>query len=113
MSARLPQRSLATYLVEVYLPKLGGDELPKAAARARSAASEMAREGTPVRFLRSIFIPEDETCFSLYEGPSAEAVREASERAGISFERVAEATDIAAAEIENLEREREDEDSRV
>jgi hypothetical protein len=28
--------------------------------RARIAAEELAREGKPVRFLRSIFVPEDE-----------------------------------------------------
>ena len=84
------------YLVEVYVPRLGEDELQRAAERARSAAEEMSREGIPLRFIRSVFIPEDETCFWLYEGPSAAAVGEASRRAAISFERVVEARQFAA-----------------
>jgi hypothetical protein len=43
----------------------------------------MRREGTPVRFLRSIFVPENDTCFLLYEAPTARSVREAAGRAGL------------------------------
>jgi hypothetical protein len=46
-------------------------------------------EGTPVRYLRSIFVPEDEICFLLYEAGSADAVREAALRARLPVERVA------------------------
>lgn len=55
------------------------------------AAEELSREGTPVRYLRTIFVPEDETCYLLYEAVSAEAVRAAADRAEFRFERVAEA----------------------
>lgn len=81
------------YLVEVYLSRAGSDGLAAAAARARSAAETMALEGLHVRWLRTIFVPEDETCFYLYEAASAEFVREAGRRAGLVFERV-----LAAAE---------------
>ena len=47
--------------------------------------------GTPVRYLRSLFVPDDETCFLLYEAASAEAVRETVRRAGLAFERITEA----------------------
>ncbi len=50
----------------------------------------MAREGTQVRFLRSIFVPGDEICLLLITGPSAEAVAEVVRRASITFERVVE-----------------------
>lgn len=60
---------------------------------ARSAAEERTRWGTQVRYLRSVFIPEDETCLLLYEAPSAEAVREAARGAGLQFERVLEAVE--------------------
>ena len=43
----------------------------------------MRREGTPVRFLRSIFVPESDLCFLLYEAPTAKSVREAAGRAGL------------------------------
>lgn len=41
----------------------------------------MRREGEHVRFLRSVFVPEDDACFFLYEGASAQAVRDAATRA--------------------------------
>jgi hypothetical protein len=58
----------------------------------------MTREGTDVRFLRSIFVPEDETCFYLFEATSADTVREAAARAGLAFGRVAEAVAVAQGE---------------
>ena len=55
------------------------------------AAEELTREGTPIRVLRSIFVPEDETCFYLYEAESVEAVREAARRAVLPVGSIAEA----------------------
>ncbi len=78
---------MASFLVEVYAP-MRADALARAVARARRAASEMSREGTPIRHLRATFIPEDETCFHLFEAPSMEAAGEASRRAGLPFARV-------------------------
>jgi hypothetical protein len=78
-----------TYLVEVYQPRAGAD---KASARARTAAEAVSRAGTPIRYVRSIFVPEDETCFHVFESSSKEAVVAATERAAFAFARIAEAT---------------------
>ena len=86
--------TLARYhLVELHRPGDGWGELQAVAARARSAAEELSAEGTPVRFLRSIFVPDDETCFHLFEGTTA-AVAEASSRAEIAFELIVESVDL-------------------
>jgi Nickel responsive protein SCO4226-like len=77
---------VAKYLVELYSPTAGSGDLPSAAARARS--KEVARSRQEVRYLRSIFVPGDELCFLLYEGPSAEAVAEAVRQAAITFDRI-------------------------
>jgi len=45
-----------------------------------------------------IVVPGDETCFDLDGADSADAVAEASGRAGIAFARVAEAVQAAAGE---------------
>jgi hypothetical protein len=79
------------FLVEVYLPRGGGDGLELRTAQARTAAEELTGEGTPVTFLHSIFVPEDETCFFLYEAVSADDVREVVRRAALPLEHVAEA----------------------
>lgn len=62
------------------------------------AAAELTREGTPVRCLRSIFVPEDETCFLLCEAGSAAAVLETAQRAALTFERIAEAVGTTGLE---------------
>jgi hypothetical protein len=84
---------MTRYLVELYLSRAGSNGLAAATERARSAAEAMAREGLHVQWLRTIFVPDDETCFHLYEAASAELVGEAVGRAGIGFERVLAATE--------------------
>jgi hypothetical protein len=71
------------YTVELRMPQAGWADVQAAAARARAAC-----EGGPVRFLRSIFVPEDDACFFLYEGPSAQSVRAAALRARLGVRRV-------------------------
>ncbi len=44
----------------------------------------MTEEGNPVRFVRSIFVPEDDTCFFLYRARTREIVHEAARRAELS-----------------------------
>ena len=83
------------YLVEEFSAGLGEQELRQAAVRARAAAQELTSEGTPVRYLRSLFVPDDELCLWLYEATSAEAVGEATRRAAIEVERVVAAVSIA------------------
>jgi len=79
------------FLVELARSPLGWSELQALTARARTAAEEVSRDGPSVRFLRAIFVPEDETCFFLYEGPNAGAVVEAGRRAALRFRSVVEA----------------------
>ena len=59
-------------------------------------AEQITREGRPVRLLRSIAVPEEETCFYLFQAQTADVVREAATRAGLRFERIVEATEDEA-----------------
>ncbi len=74
---------MTRYVVEVYAPNVAKERLAELASRAQTAAAELSRAGAEVRYLRSVLVPEDETCFHHFEGPSVEAVRRASERAGL------------------------------
>jgi 2-succinyl-5-enolpyruvyl-6-hydroxy-3-cyclohexene-1-carboxylate synthase len=76
------------YTVELRVPRTGWGDLQEAAARARQATEQMRREGKHVRFLRSIYVPEDDACFFLYEGSSARAVQAAVARAQLGAVRV-------------------------
>lgn len=80
------------FLVEAYVSRETGHDDPPLLDEISSAVKAISRQGTPVRFLRSIFVPNDETCFYLFQAPSIEAVRQAAERAGLRVERISEAT---------------------
>jgi hypothetical protein len=83
---------VAEFLLEQYVSRTDSAAVERGEERARVAAEQLTREGTPVRFLRSIFVPEDETGFYLYEAASVEVVRELAKRAALPYERVVEAT---------------------
>jgi Protein of unknown function (DUF4242) len=82
---------LATFLVEAHEPRSRAGTLSELEARAGAAAADLSSVGTAVRYVRSFFVPEDETCFHVFEATSADAVRAASERAGLAAQRIVEA----------------------
>ena len=90
---------MPVYMVERHLPGITTDQLGAAAARAKSTTADMSQKGTPVRYLRSTFVPGEEKCFCLFEGPSADAVKQANERARIPFERIVEAMHLSAEDV--------------
>ena len=82
---------MAEFLVESYVPRTDADGVAGRSERAREAASAMNREGCSVRFVRSIFVPEEEMAFYVFEAASADEVRDAAQRAAIEIESVVEA----------------------
>jgi hypothetical protein len=70
-----------------------------AAKRAKQTTLAMTREGTPVRYMRSIFIPGEDKCYCLFEGESADTVRQANERAELPVKSISEAWSITTVEI--------------
>jgi len=79
------------FLVETYISRSQPTGGPRASAELSEAAEQVTREGHPVRLVRSIVVPEEETCFYLFQAQTADAVREAATRAGLHFGRVLEA----------------------
>jgi hypothetical protein len=76
------------FLVEVYAPRSAA--VSELEAAARSAAEAPPSRRARVRYLDSVFVPEDETCFHLFEACSAEDVCRAATRAGLRCQRVVE-----------------------
>jgi hypothetical protein len=81
------------YLVEAYVPRSSARRGRAAAREARAAAEELAREGTSVRYMRTTFLPDDETCFHVFEASSEKAVGEVCRRAGIGSARIVPAVE--------------------
>ncbi len=82
---------MPSYLVETYLPRGGSAERCACETRSRSAAEELARAGVPVRFVGLIHVPEDETCFFVFDAPSSRAAARVAELAALDHVRVVEA----------------------
>jgi hypothetical protein len=79
---------VTTYLIEAYV---AGGDITDLQDRARAAAETMSNEGHAVRYLHSVLVRADETCFHLFEAASADVVAELAERAELRYERIVEA----------------------
>jgi hypothetical protein len=80
-----------SYLAETFLARGAAEERTARERRARSAAEELTRKGTRVRFDRSIHVPEDEICFFVFDAPSSRDAALAAQRARLDPVRVVEA----------------------
>lgn len=85
---------MSYFVVQRELPGITPEALAGAGARAKTCAAEMSEEGTPVRWIRSFFLPEIEQTHCYFEAPDAEAVREVNERANIPFKTVTEVMEL-------------------
>jgi Protein of unknown function (DUF4242) len=68
-----------------------------AVSASRDRARLTARLGSGVRYVRSTFLPADETVMHVFEAPSAEALGEAGRRAALDFQRIVEAVEASPA----------------
>ena len=85
---------MPSYLVETYLARGHAGERAERERRARSAADGLTR----VSFDHSIHVPEDETCFFVFDAPSSQEALLAAERAELGPIRVVEAVSSSSPE---------------
>jgi hypothetical protein len=78
------------FLLELYVSRSGQGAVIDGAGRAALAAQRLRRDGASVNYVRSIFVPDDETCFLIYEARSADDVRRAASLAGLPADHVLE-----------------------
>jgi hypothetical protein len=81
-------RCMPSYLVEAYAA-----DSPTTLTEARECARRTAELGTGVTYLRTTFVPGDETILHFFEAPSPEALGEAGRLASLAFERIVEAVE--------------------
>jgi len=82
---------MPSYLVETFLPRGAAGERTTRERRARSAAEELTRQGTRVRFDRAIHVPEDEICFFVFDAQSGREAALVAQQAALDALRVVEA----------------------
>jgi hypothetical protein len=85
---------MGCYVVIRHLPGITPEALTGAGLRAKTCAAEMTEEGTPIRWLRSFFIPETEQTHCYFEARSSDAVKEVNERANIPFSTIHEVQEL-------------------
>jgi len=85
---------MSTFMVERSLMGIPMDQLAAAQKRAIETAGRMTAEGTPVRYLRSTYVPHSGMCMCLFEAASASDVESLNQKAQIPFNRVVPALDL-------------------
>ena len=83
------------YLVETYLPRSHAPTARVMGSRARATADAMTREGISIQYVTTTFLPDDETCFHVFEAASAEVIGEACNRARLGTVRIVPAVDAS------------------
>jgi hypothetical protein len=88
------------YLLEAYV----GDS-PAAQSEVVDRAKRVVSLGPGISHIRTTFVPDDQVVLHVFEAPSAGALQRAGTRAGLQYERLAEAyeTDAGGAGTHNDE----------
>lgn len=83
---------MPTYVVERYVPRSTSGELRSEGERVAQAAQGLpGTEKDGVDYLSSIYMPDDEVSFCLFNGGSVETIAACFEQAQIAFDRILEA----------------------
>jgi hypothetical protein len=93
------QRAMRIYLVECYSPGIARDDVEAAGERAIEVATSLRDEGCSVEYVGAILVPADEAVFHVFTSACVGAVREASVRAAVPFERVVESVAIGSLQL--------------
>lgn len=86
---------MTVYMVERDLSGISMEDLGAAQRAAIGKAAEMSASGANVRYIRSTFAPGDGRCMCLFEAASAADVKRLNDEAGLPYNRVVEALDLA------------------
>jgi hypothetical protein len=78
---------MPNYCLELYLPHASASQIEEAAAHAQRAAGTFAGGGR-VRYLRTTYLADDETCLHFFEAASVEHLADAARRVGLASERI-------------------------
>jgi hypothetical protein len=76
------------FLAEVYVSDRSSASSVPGTDEVRRAAEILATDTAPVRLIRQIHVPEEETCFYLFEAPSEGLVLEVAARSGLRIDNV-------------------------
>jgi hypothetical protein len=76
------------YVVERYLPGMVAADIVSALDQVERTAAKMRDEGTPIRYLGSTIVSQDEACLCQFDAPSEAVVVDLNQRAGLRVDRI-------------------------
>ena len=85
---------MPVYMVDRSLPGINMEQLAAAQKAAIETSEQFTKEGKPVRYIRTTFVPGEAHCMCLFEAPSSATVKEVNEAAKLPFNRIIEAMDL-------------------
>lgn len=85
---------MPVYMVDRNLPGVRSEQLAAAQKAAIETCQQFTAKGTPVRYLRTTFVPGEARCMCLFEAARAGIVRRVNEAAKIPYTRVVDALDL-------------------
>lgn len=85
---------MSVYFVDRDLPGITIEQLAAAQRAAIETSERFTRQGTPVRYIRTTWVPADTHVMCLFEAGSPDLVKQVNDEAGIPYTRVLEAFDL-------------------
>lgn len=85
---------MSVFMVERNLNGISMDDLGNAQKAAIAKGQELTHEGTPVRYIRTTFAPEDGRCMCLFEADKSDDVKRLNDEAGLPYSRIVPAMDL-------------------
>jgi hypothetical protein len=85
---------MSVFMVDRNLPGITKEQLAGAQKAAIETSKKFTAEGKPVRYIRSMFLPEEAHCMCLFEAQNSEHVKQVNEEAKLPFTRIVKAEDL-------------------
>lgn len=85
---------MSVYMVERELPGISMDQLAGAQKAAIDTSKQFTKEGKPVEYIRSMYVPGEDKVMCLFKAENADTVRQVNDKAKIPYKRVVEAMDL-------------------
>lgn len=85
---------MSVFMVERNLSGISMEDLGNAQKAAITKGKEMTAEGTPVRYIRTTFAPDDGRCMCLFEAGKSDDVKRLNDEAGLPYNRIVPAMDL-------------------
>ena len=92
--SRQPETPVATFLVERYWPDVTVGSFEEAHRELVASVEALQEEGVTIRTVAATLVPPDEAAYWIVDGPSADVIALAFERAGITVDRTVEALEL-------------------